>query len=135
MTGSVAEWSKALVLGTSLSGRGFESHRCQTFCRYFKYLGTMNKCKKKLLEMRGIEPLASRMRIERSTTELHPPIIKSQISFFRIYFLFVEQSTNQYKSVRKDDRDPIRMDQIEENIFFANMIPALCRIDNSNTHV
>ena len=29
MTGSVAEWSKALVLGTSLSGRGFESHRCQ----------------------------------------------------------------------------------------------------------
>ena len=27
--GSVAEWSKALVLGTSLSGRGFESHRCQ----------------------------------------------------------------------------------------------------------
>jgi hypothetical protein len=25
----VAEWSKALVLGTSLSGRGFESHRCQ----------------------------------------------------------------------------------------------------------
>ena len=27
--GSVAEWSKALVLGTSLKGRGFESHRCQ----------------------------------------------------------------------------------------------------------
>jgi hypothetical protein len=25
----VAEWSKALVLGTSLSRRGFESHRCQ----------------------------------------------------------------------------------------------------------
>ena len=24
----MAEWSKALVLGTSLSGRGFESHRC-----------------------------------------------------------------------------------------------------------
>ena len=24
------------------------------------------------MEMRGIEPLASRMRIERSTTELHP---------------------------------------------------------------
>ena len=32
LRGSVAEWSKALVLGTSLSGRGFESHRCQTFC-------------------------------------------------------------------------------------------------------
>ena len=29
MTGSVAEWSKALVLGTSLSRRGFESLRCQ----------------------------------------------------------------------------------------------------------
>ena len=29
MTGSVAEWSKALVLGTSPKGRGFESHRCQ----------------------------------------------------------------------------------------------------------
>ena len=29
LIGSVAEWSKALVLGTSLSGRGFESHRCQ----------------------------------------------------------------------------------------------------------
>ena len=28
------------------------------------------------MEMRGIEPLASRMRIERSTTELHPHIIK-----------------------------------------------------------
>ena len=27
--GSMAEWSKALVLGTSLSGRGFESHCCQ----------------------------------------------------------------------------------------------------------
>ena len=26
--GSVAEWSKALVLGTSPKGRGFESHRC-----------------------------------------------------------------------------------------------------------
>ena len=36
--GSVAEWSKALVLGTSLSGRGFESHRCQTF-----FLGFCNK--------------------------------------------------------------------------------------------
>ena len=31
MTGNVAEWSKVLVLGTSLSGRGFESHRCKTF--------------------------------------------------------------------------------------------------------
>jgi hypothetical protein len=29
LSGSVAEWSKALVLGTSPQGRGFESHRCQ----------------------------------------------------------------------------------------------------------
>ena len=29
--GSVAEWSKALVLGTSPKGRGFESHRCHIF--------------------------------------------------------------------------------------------------------
>ena len=29
--GSVAEWSKALVLGTSPKGRGFESHRCQYY--------------------------------------------------------------------------------------------------------
>jgi hypothetical protein len=63
----VAEWSKALVLGTSLSGRGFESHRCQ-HC-YFRPLALL---KKQLLEMKGIEPLASRMRIERSTTELQP---------------------------------------------------------------
>ncbi len=68
MRGSVAEWSKALVLGTSLSGRGFESHRCQTFFND----KDMNNKNKILMEMRGIEPLASRMRIERSTTELHP---------------------------------------------------------------
>ena len=67
MTGSVAEWSKALVLGTSLSGRGFESHRCQSF---FSVVSEHQN--KILMEMRGIEPLASRMRIERSTTELHP---------------------------------------------------------------
>ncbi len=67
MRGSVAEWSKALVLGTSLSGRGFESHRCQSF-----FLVWVNIKNKILMEMRGIEPLASRMRIERSTTELHP---------------------------------------------------------------
>ena len=32
--GSVAERSKALVLGTSPKGRGFESHHCQIFCDY-----------------------------------------------------------------------------------------------------
>ena len=71
MTGSVAEWSKALVLGTSLSGRGFESHRCQIFC-HLSDLKAWTSRAKHWLEMRGIEPLASRMRIERSTTELHP---------------------------------------------------------------
>ena len=30
LTGSLAEWSKALVLGTSPKGRGFESHSCQS---------------------------------------------------------------------------------------------------------
>lgn len=29
--GSVAEWSKALVLGTSPKGHGFESHLCHIF--------------------------------------------------------------------------------------------------------
>ena len=31
---TLAEWSKALVLGTSPKGRGFKSHRCQ-FALYF----------------------------------------------------------------------------------------------------
>ena len=59
--GSVAEWSKALVLGTSLKGRGFESHHCQKFFGVTKWLETP-----------GIEPGTSHMRSERSTTELHP---------------------------------------------------------------
>ena len=33
LIGSLAEWSKALVLGTSPKGRGFESHHCQNFAR------------------------------------------------------------------------------------------------------
>ena len=64
----MAEWSKALVLGTSPKGRGFESHRCQKF-----YLMKMKeKNSNKQLETPGIEPGTSRMRSERSTTELHP---------------------------------------------------------------
>ncbi len=31
---SVAEWSKALRLGRSPQGRGFEPHRCHGFTRY-----------------------------------------------------------------------------------------------------
>ena len=62
----MAEWSKALVLGTSPKGRGFESHRCQySFAVAFE-VDKIN------LETPGIEPGASRMRSERSTTELHP---------------------------------------------------------------
>ena len=45
MTGSVAEWSKALVLGTSLSGRGFESHRCQSFFLVSTALLSLKKIK------------------------------------------------------------------------------------------
>ena len=63
----MAEWSKALVLGTSPKGRGFESHRCQ---HNFAVAFEVDKIN---LETPGIEPGASRMRSERSTTELHPP--------------------------------------------------------------
>ena len=63
----MAEWSKALVLGTSPKGRGFESHRCQ---HSFAVAFEVDKIN---LETPGIEPGASRMRSERSTTELHPP--------------------------------------------------------------
>jgi hypothetical protein len=109
----VAEWSKALVLGTSLSGRGFESHRCQentfsplhrielrehqsllpvqwqAWARWSRGMirasgargpGFNSRTsplyflvKQNLVETPGIEPGASRMRSERSTTELHPP--------------------------------------------------------------
>jgi hypothetical protein len=41
MEGSVAEWSKALVLGTSPQGRGFESHRCQTSCLMELFVPTL----------------------------------------------------------------------------------------------
>ena len=32
--GSVAEWSKALALGASPKGRGFEPHHYHTFCTF-----------------------------------------------------------------------------------------------------
>ena len=38
--GRVAEWSKALVLGTSPKGRGFESHLCHEFFAHHKFLKT-----------------------------------------------------------------------------------------------
>ena len=72
----MAEWSKALVLGTSPKGRGFESHHCQIF--YCNIL-------KRNLETPGIEPGTSRMRSERSTTELHPlQLVVSRMSEFFI---------------------------------------------------
>ena len=68
----MAEWSKALVLGTSPKGRGFESHRCQ---KNFLFLRD-----KMFVETPGIEPGASRMRSERSTTELHPLLEQNILS-------------------------------------------------------
>ncbi len=50
--GSVAEWSKALVLGTSPQGRGFESHRCQIlYCLVFVAVN-ISPSKKQLLAFR-----------------------------------------------------------------------------------
>ena len=73
----MAEWSKALVLGTSLKGRGFESHHCQG--GFEKILRVPRD--QKSLETPGIEPGTSHMRSERSTTELHPHNV---ISIFNI---------------------------------------------------
>ena len=44
----------------------------------------MDNKNQKLMEMRGIEPLASRMRIERSTTELHPQRLRGNIMRARL---------------------------------------------------
>ena len=52
--GSLAEWSKALVLGTSRKGRGFESHSCQNnFCMHsgLNLRLTKKKQKKMLLQL------------------------------------------------------------------------------------
>ena len=42
--GSLAEWSKALVLGTSPKGRGFESHSCQNYFRKMPLHGMKKGC-------------------------------------------------------------------------------------------
>ena len=105
--GSLAEWSKVLVLGTSPKGRGFESHRCQkTFIAHLSvpYVACWSRgmilasgargpgfnsrtsptlflqVTKWVVETPGIEPGASRMRSERSTTELHPLVGSNGIS-------------------------------------------------------
>ena len=46
-SGSLAEWSKALVLGTSPQGRGFESHSCQTIFSSTKQRRKQKKKKRK----------------------------------------------------------------------------------------
>ena len=48
----MAEWSKALVLGTSLKGRGFESHHCQGVLK--KILGPFKS--KRPWRHRGLNP-------------------------------------------------------------------------------
>ena len=64
----MAEWSKALVLGTSLYG-GVGSNPTTAILFYLKGQTFFKK-----MEMQGIEPRTSRMQSERSTTELHPRI-------------------------------------------------------------
>lgn len=54
-------------------------------CARFAYVSNCWGKKKKKLEMLGIEPGASHMRSERSTTELHP-LIRSFV-FSKLYLL------------------------------------------------
>ena len=55
MNGSLAEWSKALVLGTSPKGRGFESHSCQIFSFYCRLIRVDKKSPKRW-RCRGLNP-------------------------------------------------------------------------------
>ena len=55
MNGSLAEWSKALVLGTSPKGRGFESHSCQIFSFYCRLIRVDKKSLKRW-RCRGLNP-------------------------------------------------------------------------------
>ena len=56
---SLAEWSKALALGASPKGRGFEPHFCQFLPK---------PCSWKILDPLGFEPRAFCMRSRRDTT-------------------------------------------------------------------
>ena len=81
----MAEWSKALVLGTSLCGGVGSNPTTAIFdvinSAFFSYSNdkVCRKCKEEhrlpKMEMRGFEPRTSYMQSKRSTTELHPLII------------------------------------------------------------
>ena len=123
----MAEWSKALVLGTSLSGRGFESHCCQTAifdrCTLLLCVACWSsdmilasgstprqalsvlllivpfRATKSWLEMPGFEPGASRMRSEHSTAELHPHTLAVMVSSeFCLEFINSHQMCELYSS-------------------------------------
>ena len=57
---SMARWSRGMIRASGARGPGFNSRTSPYFFR------------SKIMETPGIEPGASRMRSERSTTELHP---------------------------------------------------------------
>ena len=57
---SMARWSRGMIRASGARGPGFNSRTSPYFLR------------SKIMETPGIEPGASRMRSERSTTELHP---------------------------------------------------------------
>ena len=87
--GSVAEWSKALVLGTSPKGRGFESHRCQNnffSLSFFSYTKGIIRSRQDS-NLRGETPLdfksnalTTRPRLQSSR---HPAVeIKDKCVFF-----------------------------------------------------
>ena len=61
----MAEWSKALVLGTSPKGRGFESHRCQTFFLHRNGTRVSNLDRQKFIvpTMTGLEPAIPRSEV------------------------------------------------------------------------
>lgn len=58
--------------------------------------------KKKVLEMPGIEPGASHMQSERSTTELHPPVLNSEIDLLYMYALLIKGSINRNISTKAE---------------------------------